>query len=96
MCCVLRVLDLMFPLESFPIGHIMDLSNKRLLPFTLVQDFRNTHLRTVFCEAVCQELRASVVRQDQTALHFSVFSFIVKMAQELADNADLKSVSVGP
>lgn len=55
MCCVLRVLDLMFPLESFPIGHIMDMSNKRLLPFTLIQDFRNTHLRTVFCETVCQE-----------------------------------------
>lgn len=55
MCCVLRVSDLMFPLESFAIGHIMDLSNQRLLPFTLAQHFRNPHLRTVFCETVCQE-----------------------------------------
>lgn len=64
MCCVLCVSDLMFPLESFAIGHIMDLSNKRLLPFTLAQHFRNTHLRMVFCETACQEcqeLSASVV-----------------------------------
>lgn len=31
------------------------LSNKWLLPFTLAQHFRNTLLRTVFCETVCQE-----------------------------------------
>lgn len=49
---------LMFPLQSFAISHIMDLSNKQLLPFTLAQHFRNTHLRTVFCETVCQELSA--------------------------------------
>lgn len=36
-----------------------------------------------------------LVRRDQTALHFSVFSFSVEAAQEVADNADLNPVSVG-
>lgn len=58
-----------------------------------LQKLCGAHMR-----AVVTSIPESVplVRQDQTALHFSVFSFAVKMAQELADNADLKSVSVGP
>lgn len=120
MCCVFHVSDLMFPLESFAIGHIMDLSNQRLLPFTLAQHFRNAHLRTVFCETGCQEHqelgapeaaeavwcahegcghqrpRECAAGEAGPALHFSVFSFPVEAAQELADNADLNPVSVGP
>lgn len=55
-----------------------------------LQKLCGAHMRAVVTSVPENVL---LVRQDQTALHFSVYSFPVQAAQELADNADLKSVS---
>lgn len=58
-----------------------------------LQDLCGAHMRDVVTSVPESVL---LVRRDQTALHFSAFSFPVEAAQELADNADLNPVSVGP